>query len=205
MRDDENSLRAIVLTALFAAMIYVGVLLRIPLPAIVGRPFIHFGNTLTAVAILLLGFRNGALAGVIGLGGFDLLNGYAATSWLTMLETLVVAIVLSAIFKAMKYNDSTKNIMNRDAFAKMKQGASIVNTSRGAIMDYRALYDALRSGKLRSAAVDVYPQEPPVNEPLLELPNVIATPHIATYTVESNDRMGIAAAKNIVDFFGSQI
>ena len=101
--------------------------------------------------------------------------------------------------------DSTKNIMNRDAFAKMKQGASIVNTSRGAIMDYRALYDALRSGKLRSAAVDVYPQEPPVNEPLLELPNVIATPHIATYTVESNDRMGIAAAKNIVDFFGSKI
>lgn len=111
MRDDENSLRAIVMTALFAAMIYVGVLLRIPLPAIVGRPFIHFGNTLTAVAILLLGFRNGALAGMIGLGGFDLLNGYAATSWLTMLETLVVAIVLSAIFKAMKYNDSTKNII----------------------------------------------------------------------------------------------
>ena len=82
MRDEQNSLRAVVMTGLFAAMIYIGIwVLRIPLPAVVGRPFIHFGNTLTAVAILYLGFRNGALAGIIGLGGFDILNGYAATSW----------------------------------------------------------------------------------------------------------------------------
>ena len=57
--------------------------------SMVGRPFIHFGNTLTAVAILYLGYRNGMIAGIIGLGGFDLLNGYAATSWLTMLEVVV--------------------------------------------------------------------------------------------------------------------
>ena len=58
-----------------------------------------------------LGFRNGALAGIIGLGGFDILNGYAATSWLTMLEVVVVAAVLSAVYKGMKYNDSKKNII----------------------------------------------------------------------------------------------
>lgn len=112
MRKEENSLQSIVMTGLFAAIIYIGIwVLRIPLPAIVGKPFIHFGNTLTAVAILYLGYRNGMLAGVIGLGGFDILNGYAATSWLTMLEVVIVASVISAVFRLMKYNDSPRNII----------------------------------------------------------------------------------------------
>lgn len=67
MRTRENSLVSIIMTGLFAAIIYLGVwVLRIPVPALVGRPFIHFGNTLTAVAILYLGCRNGMLAGIIG-------------------------------------------------------------------------------------------------------------------------------------------
>lgn len=112
MRTKENSLVSIIMTGLFAAIIYLGVwVLRIPVPALVGRPFIHFGNTLTAVAILYLGYRNGMLAGIIGLGGFDLLNGYAATSWLTMLEVVVVASVLTAVYKGMHYQDSKKNII----------------------------------------------------------------------------------------------
>ncbi|MCL8204892.1 ECF transporter S component [Ligilactobacillus agilis] len=101
-----------VLTGLFAAIIYIGIwVLRIPIPAMVGRPFIHFGNTLTAVAILTLGLRNGMLAGIIGLGGFDILNGYAATSWLTMLEVVIVALVISGLFKAFNYQDSRRNII----------------------------------------------------------------------------------------------
>lgn len=112
MRTNQNSLRAIVLTGLFAAIIYIGIwVLRIPIPAMVGRPFIHFGNTLTAVAILTLGLRNGMLAGIIGLGGFDILNGYAATSWLTMLEVFIVALVISGLFKAFNYQDSRRNII----------------------------------------------------------------------------------------------
>lgn len=112
MRTNENSLVSIIMTSLFAAIIYLGVwVLRIPVPALVGRPFIHFGNTLTAVAILYLGYRNGMLAGIIGLGGFDLLNGYAATSWLTMLEVVVVASVLTAVYKGMHYQDSKRNII----------------------------------------------------------------------------------------------
>lgn len=112
MKKEENTLQALVLTGLFAAIIYIGIwVIRIPVPAMVGRPFIHFGNTLTAVAILYLGYRNGMIAGIIGLGGFDLLNGYAATSWLTMLEVVVVASVLTAVFKGMNYQDSKKNII----------------------------------------------------------------------------------------------
>lgn len=112
LRTKENSLQALVLTGLFAAMIYIGIwALRIPVPAMVGRPFIHFGNTLTAVAILFLGFRNGMIAGIIGLGGFDILNGYAATSWLTMLEVVVIATVITLVYKAFHYQDSKRNII----------------------------------------------------------------------------------------------
>lgn len=112
MRTKENSLPALVFTGLFAALIYLGIwVLRIPIPAMVGRPFIHFGNTLTAVAILYLGYRNGMLAGIIGLGGFDILNGYAATSWLTMLQVVVLASVMIFIYKLMNYQDNVKNII----------------------------------------------------------------------------------------------
>lgn len=112
MRTKQNSLQALVLTGLFAAIIYIGIwVLRIPIPAMVGRPFIHFGNTLTAVAILLLGYRSGMIAGIIGLGGFDILNGYAATSWLTMLEVVVVASVITLVFRAFKYQDTKRNII----------------------------------------------------------------------------------------------
>ncbi|KRL05834.1 membrane protein [Liquorilactobacillus oeni DSM 19972] len=86
-------------------------ILRIPLPAIVGRPFIHFGNTLAALAVLFLGLRNGVLAGAIGLGGFDILNGYALTSWLTILEVIIVGFVINTVFKVLKYNDTKKNII----------------------------------------------------------------------------------------------
>ena len=87
MQVSRHSLKNIIFTGLFAAIIYIGIsLLRIPIPAMVGRPFIHFGNPLMVLAILFLGGRLGGFAAVVGLGGFDLLNGYAATSWLTALE-----------------------------------------------------------------------------------------------------------------------
>ena len=145
LRNDQNSLRAIILTGLFAALIYIGVwTLRIPIPALVGRPFIHFGNTLTAVAILFLGLRNGMLAGVIGLGGFDILNGYALTSWLTMLEVVVVALIISGLFKAFKYNDSKKNII----FLASVAGISKILTSY-----CTSIIEALMTGTLLKTAL----------------------------------------------------
>jgi uncharacterized membrane protein len=111
MREKPNSLKSIIFTGLFAAIIYLGIfILRIPIPAMVGRPFIHFGNTLAALAVLFLGFRNGTLAGIIGLGGFDILNGYAATSWLTMLEVIIVASIIELLFRFFKYQDKQKQI-----------------------------------------------------------------------------------------------
>ena len=112
MIENKNSLQNVIITGMFAALIYLGVwVLRIPIPALVGRPFIHFGNTLTVVAILYLGYKKGMLAGIIGLGSFDILNGYAATSWLTMLEVVVVASVLSGVFRLMNYKNTKKNVI----------------------------------------------------------------------------------------------
>ena len=108
MQVSRHSLKNIIFPGLFAAIIYIGIsLLRIPIPAMVGRPVIHFGNPLMVLAILFLGGRLGGFAA----GGFDLLNGYAATSWLTALEAIVMAIVVSALVKAFKHQDKPQYII----------------------------------------------------------------------------------------------
>lgn len=74
----------------------------------------------------------------------------------------------------------TKGMIGRDQIARMKPGAYIVNTTRGQVLDYAALYDALVSGHLRGAALDTFdPEPPPADWPLLKLPNVTLSPHIA--------------------------
>lgn len=99
-------LRKLVFAGLFAAIIFIGIsILRIPLPAIVGRPFIHFGNILTVIAVMQLGFGYGATAGAIGLGLFDILNGYAATAWLTVLEAIILAATVSLVFRLVGYDE----------------------------------------------------------------------------------------------------
>ncbi|MEI4472416.1 2-hydroxyacid dehydrogenase [Frigidibacter sp. MR17.24] len=74
----------------------------------------------------------------------------------------------------------TKGMMSRDRIMAMKPGGYIVNTTRGQVLDYPALYDALRSGHLKGAALDTFdPEPPPADWPLLKLPNVTLSPHIA--------------------------
>ncbi|MDF2519936.1 MAG: Glyoxylate reductase [Clostridia bacterium] len=100
--------------------------------------------------------------------------------------------------------EKTQLMINEQAISNVKQGAIIVNTSRGELIDEKALYNALLSGKIKAAALDVFTKEPPVGNPLLTLKNVIATPHIGTHTEESNIRMGMAAAENAVSALNGQ-
>jgi D-3-phosphoglycerate dehydrogenase len=95
-------------------------------------------------------------------------------------------------------SDKSEKMIGEDAFREIKDGCILINTSRGELIDEDALYKALTNGKIKAAALDVFSNEPPIGNKLLKLKNVIATPHIGTHTEESNYRMGMLAAQNVV-------
>jgi len=100
---------------------------------------------------------------------------------------------------AVTLNPTTKGMFNKEVFAKMKDGARIVNISRGAVIDTEAMYEALLSGKLAHAAMDVTDPEPlPGDHKLLSLPNVTVTPHMASATIETRDAMALLTVDNIL-------
>jgi D-3-phosphoglycerate dehydrogenase len=90
----------------------------------------------------------------------------------------------------------TQGIIGRDAFARMPDGVRLVNAARGELVDEEALVDAVRSGKVAGAALDVFASEP-YTGPLLELENVIVTPHLAASTEEAQDRAGVIVAEQV--------
>jgi D-3-phosphoglycerate dehydrogenase len=90
-------------------------------------------------------------------------------------------------------------LMDARAFAHMKAGSRFVNTARGYLVDETALYEALKTGHLAGAALDVYANEP-YEGPLLSLPQIVCTPHVATMTAASRGAMELRAAENVVAF-----
>jgi len=96
-------------------------------------------------------------------------------------------------------NEDTRNIINKDSLSRMKQGAIIINTARGGLIDEEAAYEALRSGKLGGLGLDAFEKEPPGNSPLFELDNVVVTPHTGAHTTEAVNNMGILAVQNLID------
>jgi D-3-phosphoglycerate dehydrogenase len=100
---------------------------------------------------------------------------------------------------------ATQNLINADSIAKMKTGARLINAARGELIDEAALAQALKSGKLAGAALDVFVEEPPKNSPLVGLPNVIATPHVAGSTTEAQEEVGTQVAVQIKDYLAEGI
>ena len=93
----------------------------------------------------------------------------------------------------------TKHLINEERIAKMKDGAIIINTSRGGVVDEEALYNALKSGKLYGAALDVYENEPLKESKLFELDNIVLTPHIGAQTKEGQKRAGVEIAEKVYE------
>jgi D-3-phosphoglycerate dehydrogenase / 2-oxoglutarate reductase len=94
----------------------------------------------------------------------------------------------------------TLGLINAEAIARMKPGVMIVNCSRGGIVDEKALYDGLVSGKVAGAALDVFETEPPGGNPLLTLDNFICTPHLGASTAEAQENVAVAVAEQMVDY-----
>ncbi|MBW9222983.1 phosphoglycerate dehydrogenase [Methanothermococcus sp. SCGC AD-155-E23] len=92
----------------------------------------------------------------------------------------------------------TRHIIGKEQISLMKRNAIIVNCARGGLIDERALYEALKEGRIRAAALDVFEEEPPRNNPLLTLDNVIGTPHQGASTEEAQKSAGIIVAEQIV-------
>jgi glyoxylate reductase len=125
---------------------------------------------------------------VIGVRSGDSLDELLATS-----DVVSVHVPLSR---------ETQHLIDAAALAKMKSGAYLINTARGPIVDEEALCDALDSGHLRGAALDVYEHEPRVHPRLLAMKNVVLLPHIGSATQEARDAMARIAATNVLLFLG---
>jgi D-3-phosphoglycerate dehydrogenase len=93
--------------------------------------------------------------------------------------------------------DDTRNLINSERLHLMKRGVRLVNAARGDLVDLDALVDALESGQVAGAAIDVFPNEPYTSGRLLELPNVVVTPHLGASTHEAQDRAGVIVAEQV--------
>lgn len=98
----------------------------------------------------------------------------------------------------------TKHLISAEEIAKMKDGVSLINCSRGGIVDEEALYEALVSGKVKAAALDVFEQEPPKYSKLLSLSNVIGTPHVGAQTWEAQLRTSVQIAEKVIEALDKQ-
>lgn len=102
--------------------------------------------------------------------------------------------------------DETHHMIGAEQFKKMKSSAIFINAGRGPVVDEQALIEALKSGEIHAAGLDVFEQEPlPVDSPLLSLPNVVALPHIGSATHETRYNMAACAVDNLLDALNGKV
>ena len=96
--------------------------------------------------------------------------------------------------------DKTRNIINADSIALTKKGVRLINCARGELVDEAALVDALKSGHVAGAAIDVFIEEPATKSPLFALPNVVCTPHLGASTMEAQENVALQVAEQMSDY-----
>ena len=186
-----------------------------------GERFVHSGEWKTWSPTAQLGVDiHGATLGIIGFGrigqavarralGFGMAVLYASperasratetalnATWLPFDEVLAKSDIVSI---HVDLNETTRGLIDADALRLMKPGAILVNTTRGPVVDSGALYEALRDGVIRAAALDVTDPEPiPADHPLLTLENCLIVPHIGSATEATRGKMASMAAANLL-------
>lgn len=171
---------------------------------------------------LLLGTDlSGKTLGILGAGriggevvrhaalGFNMKVLYYDVSQNTELEEKYGAVFCQTPEELLKESDfvsihvpllpSTKHLINKERLGMMKNTAYLVNTSRGPVIDENALAEALKNGVIKGAALDVFENEPILTEGIVDLPNILLTPHIASATEETRSKMSEMAAENIIE------
>jgi D-3-phosphoglycerate dehydrogenase len=172
----------------------------------------HLGGQLRRPSSLTLGVvglgRIGRMAAERAGPWFGAVVGYdpylADSNWPTGLERLGLEELFacsSAITLHLPLTESTRGLVGTDLLGRMPSGSYLVNTARGGLIDPDALLEALDTGKLAGAALDVLPEEPPPQDhPLLTHPRALITPHVAWYSAEAEVELRRKAAQNIVDW-----
>lgn len=162
------------------------------------------GKTLGIIGMGRIGQRLASMARAIGMEVIarDSARGpeieaWPGVSYMPLDDVLARADVLSIHTPAV----AGRPLIDRDAIAKMKDGAILINTSRGSNVDEDALLEALNSGKLRAAGLDVFVEEPTKNEALYLHPHVSVTPHIGGATVEAQFRIGEEIVELVRTYF----
>jgi D-3-phosphoglycerate dehydrogenase len=100
-------------------------------------------------------------------------------------------------------NEKTKNMINAEAISKMKKNAYLINCARGGIVNEEALAEAVSEGRIKGAAVDVYPKEPTTESPVFSIPNIINTPHLGASTVEAQDRVSVEIVRQVIGYLNN--
>ncbi len=169
----------------------------------------HFGVDVHSKTLGIVGAgRIGAAIARRGALGFDMPIRYTASSSKPALEHSLGAqrrdlaeLLAEAdiVCISVPYSDDTHHLIDANALAQMKPTASLINIARGNVVDELALIEALRSGRLRAAGLDVFAVEPlPADSPLTTMDNVVTTPHIGSATHETRELMAQLAVENLL-------
>ncbi len=165
----------------------------------------HMGHTLQRQTLGVIGCgRIGQqvvrIASAFGMRCISYRNASALPPQIDEVENLAALLTAADIVTLhCPLTERTRHLLSAKEFALMKPGAMLINTARGGVIDTAALVDALQTGHLAGAGLDVYPDEPHIPEALLALPNVVCTPHVGSNTAETRAGMARAISVQILD------
>lgn len=166
------------------------------------------GKTLGLIGVGKVGREVAAMAKAIGMSVLAHDPYLPAEAWppLGLLPANLDEVLTSADFLSVHVplTEETSGLIGPSELARVKPGSYLINCARGGLVDEDALVEALRSGHLAGAALDVYVAEPPTDSPLLSAPNIMLTPHVAASTREAQAQVSTDIAAQVVDFFAGR-